>query len=101
MKIYKIAQTQRQLTVQDSGVYGEMIPIVTIRGKWLMAAGFYPKDRVAVSVSDKSITLSVVEENTDSRERHQEILRNREEKERMMREKGNKINIPRYPNENL
>ena len=96
MNWYKLAQESRRLTVQNMGSYREIVPIITLRGKWLLGAGFYPKDQVSVSVSNQSITLSVSAENAAAREYEKELNMEKAEKERYLRENpGKKINIPK------
>ena len=67
MKMYrkatkKTAAHEGTITVQDMGSRGNTIPIIALRGKWLMKAGFYPKDRVRVEASDGQITITLTEE---------------------------------------
>ena len=96
MRWYRTAQETRTVTVQNMGEYMETVPIITLRGKWLLRSGFFPKDQVSISVSPGSITLSVSQKSEDSRRQFEE----QEEAKRRRRElrtqvpAGNKIPIP-------
>ena len=49
------------ITVQDMGYGVKCIPIITLRGKWLLDAGFFPKDKLNVNITDGNIVLSMKE----------------------------------------
>jgi hypothetical protein len=78
------------------GEYLETVPIITLRGKWLLRSGFFPKDQLDISVSPGSITLSVSQRSEDSRkqfEEQEEAKRKRIELRRQVPTE-NKIPIP-------
>jgi len=95
MSWYKKAQMNRLVTVQDAGGYQNIVPIIMLRGKWLMNAGFYPKDKLNVSVSPESITLSIAEKSDMKREEQRIIEEDLEQRKREQREKGSLIKIPK------
>jgi len=84
MNWYKKAQlTSRTVTVQDMGSYRNIVPIITLRGKWLMDAGFYPKDKLSISVSKNTLNVAISEPNMESREYAERLKQQKaEDKER-------------------
>ena len=99
MNWYREAELRgRSVTVQNMGGYREILPIITLRGKWLMEAGFYPHDKLNIAVSKDSITLTVAQKSEDSRTYHETLLREREEykvKRKQELEQGTPIRIPK------
>ena len=99
MNWYKKAQmAERGVTVQDMGGYRNIVPIITLRGKWLLEAGFFPKDKLSVSVSPDTITLTVVERNIAKRKMLENIKR--QDGAAAMRKKNLETAIPinyQYP----
>ena len=92
MRIYKTSQS-RQVTVQDMGGYRKVVPIITLRGKWLLQANIFPKDKLSVSVSEGIITLSVVEESPEKREELR-MIEEQNAQRKTLSPDNQKINIP-------
>lgn len=96
MNWYKKAQENRQVTVQDMGGYKNITPVIVLRGKWLLDAGFYPKDKLSISISQNNIQLSVSDPSKESREYTQSLLKEKEEHEKQRLEnKGTPIRMPK------
>lgn len=99
MSWYKEAQLQgRSGTVQDMGGYRNIVPIITLRGKWLMEAGFYPQDKLSIAVSQDSITITVAQKSEESREYQKRLMQDKAtEKARRQKslEEGQQIEFPR------